>query len=76
MMHLADRFALRPVEAARALGITARTLRTWMRHEGLPYFRLGGAVLIPVPELQAWIAERVRSEHRADELAEEAVRGL
>ena len=40
------RLALRPKEAAEALGVGERTLRGWMRDEGLPFARVGGAVLI------------------------------
>ena len=46
-VSLADRLALRPAEAARALGIGERTLRKWMRELDLPYARLDGVVLIP-----------------------------
>jgi len=61
------RLALRPREAAAALGIDERTLRAWMRDEGLPYLRVArGAVLIPCRQLEAWLAERVQGEHQVD----------
>jgi excisionase family DNA binding protein len=53
------RLSLRPSEAAQALGVSERTLRQMMRDEGLPYCRVGGAVLIPVRELEAWLAARL-----------------
>ncbi len=74
--QLDTRLALRPAEAAEALGISDRTLRKWMRDEGLPYFRLHGAVCIPVAPLQQWMAERITSQHETDEIAEEILRDL
>lgn len=73
---LGRRLALRPGEAAKALGISDRTLRTWMRDEGLPYARVGGAVLIPCAQLEAWMAARTDHEQRASALAEEILDDL
>ena len=50
-----DRLALRPKEAAEALGVSEKTLRKWMRDEGLPYLKPDGAVLIPRQELLEWM---------------------
>ena len=72
----AERLALRPAECARALGIDPRTLRRWQRDEGLPFARVGGAVLFPVAELRAWLAERASGERRAEALAEEILSEL
>ena len=55
-IRLADRLALRPKEAAQALGIGERTLRQILPE--LPHVRLGGVVLLPVEGLQAWLRER------------------
>jgi excisionase family DNA binding protein len=66
-----ERLALRPSEAAHALGVSDRTLRKWMRDEGLPYARVGGAVLIPRAQLEKWMAERVGADNRTDELVSE-----
>jgi excisionase family DNA binding protein len=68
---LSDRLSLRPKEAAAALGVSDRTLRTWMRDEGLPYLRLNGVVLIPRAGLDKWFAARISAEHRAEALADE-----
>lgn len=73
---MSDRLSLRPREAAEALGISDRTLRTWMRDEGLPYLRLNGVVLIPRAGLDKWLAERVSAEHRAEALANEILSEL
>jgi len=52
--------ALRPREAARALGISARTLWTWTKSGLVPCVRVGRGrrqvVLYPVAQLRAWLA--------------------
>jgi excisionase family DNA binding protein len=70
-LDLPHRLALRPKEAAEALGVSERTLRKWMRDEGLPYFRVDGAVLLPRAELERWMLERTGSQQRTDEIAEQ-----
>lgn len=50
-----DRLALRHREAAKALGVSERTLRAWAKNGRVPYVRIGGRVLYPVEELQAWL---------------------
>ena len=54
------RLALRPAEAAKALGVSGRTLSALIadRGSGIPLVRVGRAVLLPVRELQDWLAER------------------
>jgi excisionase family DNA binding protein len=68
-IKLANRLALRPAEAAEALGIGERTLRNWMRDEGLPFFRLSGVVLIKRNALEKWMEERENRTASADALA-------
>ena len=68
-LHLADRLALRPKEAAEALGIGGRTLRKWMRDDGLPYRRIDGVVLIARRALERWLEEGTLEERRSDALA-------
>ena len=74
--HWSGRLALRYPEAVKALGVGERTLRKWMREEGLPYFRVGGVVRFPVAELREWMAEHMASSRRTDEIAEEILREL
>jgi excisionase family DNA binding protein len=62
-LDLAGRLALRPAEAAKALGVSERTLRSMLSR--LPHFRDGGAVLIPVGALERWLEERVKAEANA-----------
>ncbi len=75
-LHLADRLALRAKEVAEAVGVSEKTLRKWMRDDGLPYLRLDGVVLIPRGQLEAWMAARVDTENRSTDLAEEILDGL
>ena len=73
--HLADRLALRPAEAAKALGFGERTLRQILPE--LPHVRVGGVVLLPVAGLQAWLQERTKTEKgRAEQVAEEVLRAI
>lgn len=52
--------ALRPREAARALGVSARTLWTWTKTGHVPHVRVGDGkrktTLYPVAELRDWLA--------------------
>ena len=50
--------ALRPRDAARALGISERLLWDWTRTEGVPHVRIGNVVLYPVAGLERWLDER------------------
>jgi excisionase family DNA binding protein len=69
--ELRGRLALRPKEAAEALGISERTLRDWMRNEGLPYAHVGNVVLIPSAALVDWLRSQVAERHGTDKLLEE-----
>ncbi len=66
-LFLADRIALRPREAAAALGVSERTFRQLLPQ--LPHVREGGVVLVPVDALKAWVAERARTQARATDTA-------
>ncbi len=74
-IRLADRLALRPKEAAKALGIGERTLRQLLPE--LPHVRVGGVVLLPVEGLQAWLREQAKAERsRAETVADEVVKTI
>ena len=75
-VDLAGRLALRPAEAARALGVAERTLRDWMRNEGLPFVRVGGAVLVPTAQLRAWLAQRLEHTEHLNEVVDEVMREI
>ena len=47
--------ALRPRDAALALGVSERLLLEWRKNHGLPYVRLGETVLHPVAEVREWL---------------------
>lgn len=57
--HLADRLALRPREAAKALGLSERALRQLAPE--IPRVHRGGLVLYPVAELNAWLSREARA---------------
>ena len=74
-ISLRDRLALRPMEAAKALGIGERTLRQILPQ--LPHVRVGGVVLLPVEALRRWLEEQVKTEQgRAEQVAEEVLRAV
>lgn len=52
--------ALRPKEAAKALGISERKLWSMTNCGEIPHVRAGRAVLYPLHELRAWLAARVK----------------
>ena len=54
--------ALRPREAAAALGISERLLNDWAKQYDLPSVRLGQVVLYPVDEIRAWLRARALEE--------------
>ena len=49
------RLALRPAEAAKALGVSERTLWEWQAAGALPCVRRGRLTLFPVAALSAWL---------------------
>jgi excisionase family DNA binding protein len=73
--NLSDRLALRPAEAAEALGVSIRTLRRLLPE--LPHIRRGGAVLFPVEPLRRWLEEEAKTEgRRTDRMAAEILGAL
>lgn len=61
-IDLAGRVTLRPTEAALALGLSERTLRTLMKRREIPFFHYGDAVLLRVEALRTWAEHRERLE--------------
>ena len=61
-----SRLALRPKEAARAIGIGERKLWeiTADQTSGIPHARLGKAVVYPIRELETWLAQRSKGVTR------------
>jgi excisionase family DNA binding protein len=58
------RLALRPKEAAEALGIGERKLWELTNRGEIPHIRVGRAVIYPVAELERWLAEQAGASHR------------
>jgi excisionase family DNA binding protein len=54
------RLALRPREAAKALGIGERLLWSLTSRGLLPHARVGRRVVYPIPALEAWLAARAK----------------
>ncbi len=52
------RLALRPKEAARAMGISERLLWTWTNAGEIPHVRMGKAIIYPVHVLREWLAKQ------------------
>lgn len=53
--------ALRPREAAKALGVSERTLWTWTQQGNVPFVRLGKAVLYPTDSLRRWLDDQAKA---------------
>ena len=49
--------AMRPREAAAALGISERLLWEWTNRGEIPHVRIGKAILYPVDVLRRWLDE-------------------
>jgi excisionase family DNA binding protein len=50
--------AMRPREAAKALGISERLLWEWTNRGEVPHIRVGKAILYPVDVLRRWLDEQ------------------
>lgn len=50
--------AMRPREAAKALGISERLLWEWTNRGEVPHVRVGKAILYPVDVLRRWLDEQ------------------
>ena len=60
------RLALRPREAAAAIGISERKLWTITadKTSGIPHARFGKSIVYPVQPLELWLAERAQGGGR------------
>ena len=52
--------AMRPREAAKALGISERLLWEWTNRGIVPHIRLGKAILYPVDSLREWLKHEAK----------------
>ncbi|HEX4128504.1 MAG TPA: helix-turn-helix domain-containing protein [Pirellulales bacterium] len=55
--------ALRPRDAAKALGISERTLREWTKNGDIPHVRVDGgrAIIYPVDALRDWLRHQAEA---------------
>ncbi len=69
------RVALSVSEAAAALGVSERHLRSFLPE--IPRVHLGSRVIIPLDSLREWLRERAAQEKAQDrKLMEDLIRGL
>lgn len=57
--------ALRPREAAAALGISERLLWTMTKAGEVPHVRFGRAIVYPVAKLEEWLQGKIGTEKAA-----------
>jgi len=62
LFQVSDRLALTVAEAAEAIGVSERHLRSMLSE--IPHTRLGTRVVIPVENLKKWLSERADTELR------------
>jgi predicted DNA-binding transcriptional regulator AlpA len=60
LLTTANRLALRPKEAAQALGISERLLWTKTNCNEIPHCRIGRAIVYPVDLLREWLTQQVK----------------
>ena len=74
-LQLADRLALTVPEAAAAIGVSERHLRTLLPE--IPHCHVGARVVIPVEPLREWLRSRAQAEQAgADRVAQQILEEL
>lgn len=53
--------ALRPRDAATALGVSERLLWQWTHDGTIPHLRVGRTILYPIDALQAWLTRQAEA---------------
>jgi len=73
--QLGTRLALSISEAADAISVSERHLRKLLPE--IPHTHIGGRVVIPVKEFEAWLGERAKAESaQIDRIVEETLEKL
>lgn len=67
--RLIEPLALRPKDAAAALGISERTLWDWTHQHGLPYVQRGRLILYPVDGIRLWLRNASHTHEATGEAA-------
>jgi hypothetical protein len=57
-VRLDERLALRPKEAAAAIGLSERAFRAILPE--VPHVRVGGAVVVPIDSFREWLRNRAK----------------
>ncbi|MCH8805196.1 MAG: helix-turn-helix domain-containing protein [Planctomycetes bacterium] len=65
----APRLALRPKEAAKAIGISERLLWSLTNAGEIPHVRIGRAVVYPIPALEEWLKKRLDKKKSGNRFA-------
>ncbi|MDW8080238.1 MAG: helix-turn-helix domain-containing protein [Thermoguttaceae bacterium] len=65
---MTERVAVRPREVCRLLGVSLRTVHSWIRTGKLPAKKVGRVVLVPVEALHQWVMTNspTKTENKAD----------
>jgi excisionase family DNA binding protein len=58
--------ALRPREAAKALGVSERLLWDWTHNGDIPHVRIGRTILYPVHLLRDWLSRQTEPARGAE----------
>ena len=58
--------ALRPRDAAKALGVSERLLWEWTHRGDLPHVKVGRTILYPVDALREWLNRQTADAKGAD----------
>ena len=59
-----DRLLLRPIEAAKAIGIGRSKIYQLLASGELPSIRVGASVRVPLDALRAWIARQLEARQQ------------
>ncbi len=49
--------AMRPLVAAKAIGVSTRTLLNLRKRDAIPFAKIGGSVVYPTAAILAWLEE-------------------
>ena len=70
-----ERLGLRPIEVAKALGVSERTIRQVL--PGIPHLRIGTAIVVPIEALKKWLIDEAEVEKGSiDAAVDEILEGL
>lgn len=58
--------AMRLRDAARAIGVSDRTLWTWTQKGIVPHVRIGSTVLYPRAVVEQWLSDRAKTTPAAE----------